>query len=122
MERTEAMAPPLRPNDSAPRDVSIEELIDLEQQAEFFVVLGQDEAAVDLLMQHLRDTGGSSPLPYQKLLEIHHRSGDRTAYERMRVRFNQRFNAYAPEWGVDLQTGRSLDIAIDGDGFYKTRV
>jgi hypothetical protein len=108
-ERTEAMAPPLRPDDGAPRDVSIEELIDLEQQAEFFVVLGQDEAAVELLMQHLRDTGGGSPLPYLKLLEIHHRSGDRAAYERMRVRFNQRFNAYAPEWGVDLQAGRSLE-------------
>lgn len=109
MERTEAMAPPWRPDEGAPRDVSIEELIDLEQQAEFFVVLGQDEAAVELLMQHLRDTGGGSPLPYLKLLEIHHRSGDRAAYERMRVRFNQRFNAYAPEWGVDLQAGRSLE-------------
>ena len=39
-----------RPDDGAPRDVSVEELIDLEQQAEFFVVLGQDEAAIDLLM------------------------------------------------------------------------
>jgi hypothetical protein len=109
MERTEVQALPLRPDDSAPRDVSIEELIDLEQQAEFFVVLGQDDAAVDLLMQHLRDSGGGSPLPYLKLLEIHHRSGDRAAYERMRVRFNQRFNAYAPEWGADLKAGRSLE-------------
>jgi len=109
MERTEVQARPSRPDGGAPRDVSIEELIDLEQQAEFFVVLGQDGAAIDLLMQHLRDSGGGSPWPYLKLLEIHHRSGDRTAYERMRVRFNQRFNAYAPEWGVDLKAGRSLE-------------
>ncbi|MDZ7590686.1 MAG: hypothetical protein U5L05_08340 [Rubrivivax sp.] len=107
--RTEVLAAGPRVDDGAPRDVSIEELIDLEQQAEFFVVLGQDEAAVDLLMQHLRDTAGGSPLPYLKLLEIHHRSSDRAAYERIRVRFNQRFNAYAPEWGVDLQAGRSLE-------------
>jgi hypothetical protein len=107
--RTEVLAAGPRVDDHAPRDVSIEELIDLEQQADFFVVLGQDEAAVDLLMQHLRDTAGGSPLPYLKLLEIHHRSGDRAAYERIRVRFNQRFNAYAPEWGVDLQAGRSLE-------------
>jgi hypothetical protein len=84
-------------------------LIDLEQQAEFFVVLGQDDAAVELLVQHLRDTGGGSPLPYLKLLEIHHRLGDRAAYERMRSRFNLRFNAYAPEWGTDPQAGRSLE-------------
>ena len=91
------------------RDVSIEELIDLEQQADFFVVLGQDEAAIDLLMQHLRDTGGGSPLPYLKLLEIHHRRGDRLPYERMRQSFNHRFNAFAPAWEVDPGGGRSLE-------------
>ncbi|MDE2565891.1 MAG: hypothetical protein KGL50_08880, partial [Burkholderiales bacterium] len=97
-----------RPAETAQRDVSIEELIDLEQQAEFFAVLGQDEAAIELLVEHLRHTGGSSPLPYLKLLEIYGRRGDRADYERMRSRFNHRFNAYAPEWGVDLQAGRSL--------------
>ncbi|MBE0547615.1 MAG: hypothetical protein IH627_08170 [Rubrivivax sp.] len=99
----------VRPGDTSPRDVSIDELIDLEQQAEFFVVLGQEEAAIDLLVQHLRDTGGGSPLPYLKLLEIQHRRGDRDAYERTRARFNHRFNAYAPEWGQDMRAGRSLE-------------
>jgi pilus assembly protein FimV len=92
-----------------PRDVSIEELIDLEQQAEFFVVLGQDDSAIDLLMGHIRSSGGTSPLPYLKLLEIYRRLGDRTTYERTRERFNHRFNAYAPDWDSDLQQGRSLD-------------
>ncbi|HET7526923.1 MAG TPA: hypothetical protein VFK10_13360 [Burkholderiaceae bacterium] len=92
-----------------PRDVSIEELIDLEQQAEFFVVLGQDDAAIDLLMGHIRSSGGTSPLPYLKLLEIYRRQGDRDSYERTRERFNHRFNAYAPDWDFDLQHGRSLD-------------
>ncbi|HEU5293615.1 MAG TPA: hypothetical protein VFU71_02385 [Burkholderiaceae bacterium] len=92
-----------------PRDVSIEELIDLEQQAEFFVVLGQDAAAIDLLMGHIRSSGGTSPLPYLKLLEIYRRQGDRESYERTRERFNHRFNAYAPDWDSDLQHGRSLD-------------
>jgi hypothetical protein len=109
MQRTEALPVGGRGNETSPRDVSIEELIDLEQQAEFFMVLGQDEAAVDLLVEHLRSTGGGSPLPYLKLLEIHHRRGDHEAYERMRQRFNHRFNAYAPEWGVDLTSGRSLE-------------
>ncbi|MBI5258582.1 MAG: hypothetical protein HY855_18905 [Burkholderiales bacterium] len=92
-----------------PRPVSIEELIDLEQQAEFFVVLGQDESAIDLLVGHLRDTGGTSPLPYLKLLEIYRRRGDHEAYERTRTRFNQRFNAYAPEWATDILQGRALE-------------
>lgn len=109
MERTDVLPPRAQADQGAPRDVSIEELIDLEQQAEFFVVLGQDEAAVDLLVEHLRTTGGGSPLPYLKLLEIHHRLGDRAAYERTRTRFNHRFNAFAPEWGDDLHGGRSLE-------------
>jgi len=91
------------------RDLSVEELIDLEQQAEFFIVLGQDEAAIDLLMGHVRNTGGISPLPYLKLLEIYKRRGDRSAYERIRERFNRRFNAYAPDWDTDLQQGKSLE-------------
>jgi len=91
------------------RELSVEELIDLEQQAEFFIVLGQDEAAIELLMSHVRSDGGISPLPYLKLLEIYRRRGEREAYERIRDRFNRRFNAYAPDWEADLQQGRTLD-------------
>ena len=108
-QRTQPLPPSRRGDEGAPRDVSIEELIDLEQQAEFFVVLGQDESAIDLLVDHLRNTGGGSPLPYLKLLEIYGRRGDREAYERTRGRFNHRFNAYAPDWGADLAHGRSLE-------------
>ena len=92
----------------AERAVAVEDLIDLEQQAEFFVMLGQDEAAIDLLVGHLRDTGGTSPLPYLKLLEIYKRLAQREAYERTRGRFNRRFNAYAPEWEASLDQGSSL--------------
>lgn len=109
MERTEPMPVGWREEPEPQRDVSIEELIDLEQQAEFFIVLGQEEAAIDLLVDHLRSTGGGSPLPYLKLLEIYRRRGDREAYERTRARFNHRFNAYAPDWGTDALEGRSLE-------------
>jgi pilus assembly protein FimV len=88
---------------------SMEELIDLEQQAEFFVVLGQDEAAIALLGAHLRETGGGSPLPYLQLLEIHQRRADRASYEEVRQRFQKHFNAFAPDWSSDLHFGRSLE-------------
>ena len=111
MTRPSAL-PTLSPNTMSPeppRELSVEELIDLEQQAEFFVVLGQDEAAIDLLMSHVRSDGGISPLPYLKLLEIYRRRGDGDAYHRIRERFNRRFNAYAPDWDADLQQGRVLE-------------
>ena len=80
-----------KPVDAAPvalaraeplREVSVEELIDLEQQAEFFVVLGQDDAAIDLLEDHVQSTTGASPLPFLKLLELHQRLNRRSDYER----------------------------------------
>lgn len=90
------------------REVSVEELIDLEQQAEFFIVLGQDDAAIDLLEGHVQHTTGASPLPFLKLLEIYRRMGRRADYERVQTEFNTRFNAYAPAWDADLQQGHSL--------------
>ena len=108
-ERTQVLPTGSRHDEVVAREVSIEELLDLEQQAEFFVVLGQEESAIDLLVQHLRESGGGSPLPYLKLLEIYRRRGDHDAYERTRTRFNQRFNAYAPDWDADLAQGRALE-------------
>lgn len=101
--------PPTQPLPRAAlREVSVEELIDLEQQAEFFMVLGQDDAAIDLLQGHIESTEGTSPLPYLKLLEVYQRVGNREAYEAIRERFNAQFNAYAPAWEADLQQGHVL--------------
>lgn len=92
-----------------PREVTVEELLDLEQQVDFFMVLGQEESAVDLLVGHIRSTGGTSALPYLKLLEVYRQQGQAEAYERTRNRFNLRFNAYAPEWSADPEAGRLLE-------------
>ncbi len=109
MERTRLL-PPSASSVSAPiSSVSIEELLDLEQQVEFFTVLGQDESALSLLVEHLRSTGGTYPLPYLKLLEIYRRKGDEESYERTRDRFNQRFNAVAPAWGAAPSPDRHLE-------------
>lgn len=91
------------------RAVSVEELIDLEQQAEFFVVLGQDEAAIGLLEAHVQGTDGTIPLPFLKLLELYQRLGRRADYERVQAAFNAHFNAHAPTWESDLQHGQSLE-------------
>ena len=53
--------PELDSGDVPRRAVSAEELIDLEQQAEFFVMLGQDDAAVDLLLNHIAQRRRDQP-------------------------------------------------------------
>ncbi len=91
------------------RAVSVEELIDLEQQAEFFTVLGQDAAAMELLEAHVQGAEGTIPLPFLKLLELYQRLDRRGDYERVQAAFNATFNAHAPTWDADLQQGRSLE-------------
>ena len=103
------VAPAPAESSTTARELSVDELIDLEQQADFFIVLGQDEAAIDLLMSHVRSTGGVSPMPYIKLLEIYRRQGDLNAYERIRERFNRRFNADVPGSDIDPTRGRSVE-------------
>ena len=90
------------------RDVAVDELIDLEQQAEFFLVLGQDDSAIEVLEGYISGTTSASPMPFLKLLEIYRRLGMRTAYERTRMNFNLRFNAHAPLWDADLAHGHEL--------------
>ena len=87
----------------------IDELADLEQQAEFFAILGQDDAAVAMLDSHLRQRSGSSPLPYLHLLEIHRRRGQRGAFERARIEHGGRFATVSAEWDAAPSGGRALD-------------
>jgi len=87
---------------------SMEALIDLEQEAEFFAVIGQDEAAVALLSKHIQRDGPVSPLPYLKLLEIHRRRGDTAAHAVVGEAFRARFSTSPPTWELS-GGGRSLD-------------
>lgn len=97
---------------SALLSVSVEELIDLEQQVDFFLVLGQDEAAVDLLQAQLRQAtngGAASALPYLKLMEICQQRGDALAFADIAGRFAVQFNSQPPAWELDLAAGRALE-------------
>ncbi|MCV2355460.1 hypothetical protein LNV09_15020 [Paucibacter sp. B2R-40] len=92
--------------------VSVEELIDLEQQVDFFLVLGQDEAAVDLLHGQLKQGvagASSSALPYLKLMEICQQRGDALAFADIAGRYAVEFNASPPAWDVNLELGQGLE-------------
>lgn len=92
--------------------VSVEELIDLEQQVDFFMVLGQDEAAVDLLHGQLQQgvAGANiSALPYLKLMEICQQRGDALAFADVAGRYAVTFNASPPAWDANLEHGPGLE-------------
>ncbi len=89
--------------------LSVDEQLDLEQQAEFFIAIGQEEAAIELLQGSVRAGRGADPLPYLKLLALHARRDDREAYERTALRFARRYNARVPACGDALDGGRVLE-------------
>ena len=89
--------------------LSAEALIDLEQQADFFLALGQDDAAVERLVAELRTVDGHSPMPWLKLMQIHRQRDDRAAYQRALDRFRQRFGPHGADWEHAHHPQRGLD-------------
>ena len=116
MPDAQELAPVEAPAPSAPRLAEsapapaqgVDELIDLEQEVEFFVLLGDEHAAADLLGAHLRGGEGASPLPYLQLLEMHRRHQDRHAYEQVAGRFGKRFGTDVPGWDGATAPEREL--------------
>lgn len=80
----------------ASRSVATEELFDAQQKADFFISLGKDEEAIQVLLSHLNESQEPCALTYLDLLNIYHRLGRSAEYERLRKEFNQLFNAGAP--------------------------
>ena len=80
------------------RAVKAEELFDVQQQADFFVSLGQHEQAIEVLRNHISDIGQTSAMVYLDLFNLYHQLGRHAEYEALRVDFNERFNARIPSF------------------------
>ncbi|MCX2864489.1 hypothetical protein OOZ63_21905 [Paucibacter sp. PLA-PC-4] len=88
--------------------VTVEELIDLEQQIDFFMVLGQDAAAIELLESRLQGSGAEVALPHLKLLEVLQRRGDEAAFAIAAQRYAAAFGISAPAWGPAIGASAGL--------------
>jgi hypothetical protein len=91
------------------RSVATEELFDVQQQADFFVSLGEDEQAIQVLRNHLAESHEPSPLAYLDLFKLYHRLGRREDYTQLRDEFNHVFNAGAPPFDHYTDSGRGLE-------------
>ena len=98
------------PSQAASRSVATEELFDVQQQADFFISLGEDEQAIKVLRDHIAESQVPSALTYLDLLKIYHRQGRQEEYERLRADFNGLFNAGAPAFDQFSDEGRGLEF------------
>ena len=91
------------------RAINSHELLDVRQQADFFMTLGQYDDAIHLLEADIRDGGDSNPLVYLDLLKILHTLSRKDGFDRYREEFNALFTGDVPEYAMFSQSGHRLD-------------
>ena len=113
-EPLQTMAPPPGPPAPVPvpasamHIVSPEELFDIQQQAEFFISVGEHQQAIEVLRKHIAERGDTSPLAYLELLRLYHSLSRAEEFAQLRTQFMQSFNAQVPEFAGFHRTGRML--------------
>ena len=91
------------------RAIKVEELFDVQQQADFFVSLGQHEQAIQVLRNHVGENVRTSALVYLDLFNLYHQLQRQADYESLRKDFNQHFNAEVPEFDLYTDAGPGLE-------------
>ncbi len=92
------------------RTVKAEELVDVQQQADFFVSLGQHEQAIEVLRGHIGGHVDTSALVYLDLFDLYHQLGRKADYEDLRDDFNELFNAKVPAFDLYTDTSPGLEV------------
>lgn len=88
--------------------VNPEDLFDLQQQAEFFVSVGEHDQAIDVMKQHIEANQSSSPLAYLELLRLYRSLSRIEQFNALRAQFHQHFNAQVPEFAAFSRQGKTL--------------
>lgn len=85
-----------------------EQLFDLQQQAEFFISIGEHDQAIGVMKKHIDENASASPLMYLELLRLYRSLGRRDDFKALRAQFHQHFNALVPEFLAFQAGGRTL--------------
>ena len=91
------------------RSINTQEVLDVRQQAEFFMTLGQYDEAISLLEHNITDHEESNPLVYLDLLKALHTLSRKEAFDRYRDEFNVLFTGQVPPYAQFNTPGQSLE-------------
>jgi hypothetical protein len=91
------------------RAVKAEELFDVQQQADFFLSLGQHEQAIGVLREHINGNVQTSALVYLDLFNLYHLLKCESDYEELRGEFSKLFNAKMPEFSLYSDASPGLE-------------
>jgi pilus assembly protein FimV len=89
--------------------INTQEMLDVRQQADFFMTLGQHEEAIGLLEASIRESEASNPLVYLDLLKVLHTLSRKPAFDHYRSEFNAIFTGRVEAYATFGQPGNALD-------------
>ena len=87
---------------------SVEPILDIRQQAEFFVSLGQTERALDILKKQISSSADPNPFIYLDLLALFHSLGMKADFRDCRHVFNRHFAGDVPDFPAFHLEGNDL--------------
>lgn len=114
LAKDSANVPATKPTDfghsviGALRSINTQEMVDVRQQADFFLALGQHDEAIGLLQSALSQNSEANPYIYLDLIGLLHQLSRKDDYERLREVFNGIYTCYLPEFGAYHNEGRGL--------------
>lgn len=91
------------------RHIQVEPILDIRQQADFFVSLGQTDRALLILKKQIAESVESNPLVYLDLLTLYHAQGMKTEFRDCRDTFHQLFNGVIPDFPDFNREGNDLE-------------
>ena len=89
--------------------INSESTLDIRQQAEFFVSLGQTDRAMRILKKQIDEGEEPNPFVYLDLFSIFHSLGLKNEFQLLRKDFNLLFNGNVPAFALFKDEGRGLD-------------
>ena len=99
---------PVAPLVPAVQVVPPEDLFDLQQQAEFFISVGEHDQAIEVMSKHIAQNHAASPWAYLELLRLYRSLSRVGPFNQLREQFQQHFNAQVPEFAAFHQLNRHL--------------
>lgn len=101
-------APPVVPQQSLVEVLTAQALFDVQEQAEFYASIGENDQAIEILQTHIAAHESSSPLAYIELLQLLYRLSRTDAFEQVREQFQKHFNVQVPSFLGFARKGRDL--------------
>ena len=91
------------------RSINTKEMLDVRQQADFFMTLGQYEEAIGLLENSIKGSSESNPLVYLDLLKLLHTLSRKAEFDKYRNEFNHLFTGLVPLYASFNRAGNGID-------------